>query len=129
MRILLSAVFIAISGLFLVASETIAGDVDAAVTFVELVSQDSNAVLVVEIRNHGSTTLTNLTYGCWTEERSSIEGESVAGSRYMAFNTGGLNWSGDLAPGQTTTARGVIAGMPADLVPMLSDQLFACGVS
>ncbi len=129
MRAMLLIVVVVVSGFILIASDTQADDVDVTVKFVELVQQEGNAVLVVKIRNAGSTTVTSLTYGCWTEDRSKVEGESVSGSRYMAFNTGGIDWTGELPPGQATTASGVIAGMPADMVPMFSDQSFACGTS
>ncbi|MGB5166466.1 MAG: hypothetical protein WBN09_06545 [Woeseiaceae bacterium] len=129
MRSIILVAVLVVSGLCFVASDSKADDASVTVKFVEFVVQDGNAVLVVEIRNVGSTTQTSLTYGCWTEESSKIEGESGGGSRYMAFNTGGVNWTGELKPGQVTTARAVVAGMPADMVPMFSDQQFACGIS
>ncbi len=129
MRTILLTVVVVISGLYFITSDSKAEDVDIAVKFIELAQREGNAVLVVEIQNTGSRTVTSLTVGCWTEERSKVEGEAVSGSRYMAFNTGGVAWSGELKPGQTTTASGVIAGMPADMVPMFSDQLFACSAS
>lgn len=110
-----------------VAGTAIANNEGTTVTFVELKQEAGNAVLVVELTNVSSDTIGVLQYGCWTEDRSKIEGAGVSGSRFMAFNTGQISWSGELKPGETVVAEGVIDGMPGAMIAMFSEQSFVCG--
>jgi hypothetical protein len=104
---------------------------DAAISarFVELRNEDGNAILVVELTNSTSETMESLTFGCWTEDKSKIDSAEVTGSRFMAFNTGNVEWTGALKPGETTTASGIVSGMPGDMAARFSGQHFACSAS
>lgn len=106
------------------AADPAASPVTAA--FVELREQGADAELVVILHNRGAAAVTTVGYGCWTEERKSAAGGAVEGSRFMAFNTGTLTWSGELAAGAKLTVARVIEGMPGMMVPRLKDQQFQC---
>lgn len=107
-----------------VAADTVASPVAAA--FVALREQGADAALVVTLHNRGTAAVTTVEYGCWTEERTSATGGAVEGSRFMAFNTGTLQWTGTLAAGEKLTVTQVIEGMPGMMAPRFKDQQFQC---
>ena len=102
---------------------------DVSVSFVELLDDSGKAILVVDVTNDTTETITELTFGCWSEEGGKIDNDEVRGSSLSAFNTGPVTWAGELAPNTTATIRGVVEGFPGAMVVVFSGQTFGCGVT
>ena len=108
---------------------THASDDPIVTKFVELRNVDGNAMLIIYATNTTAATITVSNFGCWTEDRSKIEGGDVNGSRFVAFNTGAVPWAGDIEAGKTVRMEGIVNGMPGDMTPMFKDQHFVCSAS